>query len=371
VPLHGDPSPSEGTRRVKALVTGAAGFIGSHVVDRLVDDGWEVTGIDVLHPAAHAGWPPYLNRQMDFIELDVTDGDRLGHVVGRFDAVCHQAAMVGLGESFVDAPDYVRANDLGTAVLLRELARRGFNGPLVLASSMAVYGEGAYRCDEHGSIAATSRRREDLARGRFDPRCPSCGRDLEPEAISEDFPPSPRNVYAATKLHQEHLCYSFGLETGSRVVALRYHNVYGPRMPADTPYSGVAAVFRTSIEKGEAPRVLEDGRQLRDFIHVSDVAEANVQSLANPAAEGPLNVATGSPHSVGEMAWLLWEAAGRGSAPEINRGARVGDVRHVFGSPERLRSTLGLSASVNFARGMELFARDPLRPKGARLSYFS
>jgi dTDP-L-rhamnose 4-epimerase len=346
---------------VRVLVTGAAGFIGSHIVDRLVDDGWDVTGVDVLHPAAHAGRPPYLNPGMDFVELDVADGDRLSSL-GCFDAVCHQAAMVGLGESFDDAPDYVRANDLGTAILLRALARARFSGPFVLASSMAVYGEGAYRCSDHGSVRAAPRRREDLAQGMFDPRCPSCGRATEPEAITEEFATSPRNVYAATKLHQEHLCYSFGLETGVRVVALRYHNVYGPRMPMDTPYSGVAAVFRTAIEKGESPKVFEDGRQLRDFIHVSDVAEANVQALLNHAARGPLNVATGVPNSVGEMAKLLWRASGgEGPAPEITGGARVGDGRHVFASPERLEATLGLSASIEFARGMELFARDPLR----------
>lgn len=347
---------------MKVLVTGAAGFIGSHVADLFVENGWEVLGIDILHPAAHRDVPVYLNPQMDFVRVDLADDGRVSRLAKQVDAVCHQAAMVGLGESFDDAPDYVRANDLGTAVLLRALFRAGFSGRFVLASSMAVYGEGAYRCLDHGIVRPLHRREEDLVHGLFDPLCPSCGRGLAPVAITEEFAPDPRNVYASTKLHQEHLCFSFGRETGAGIVALRYHNVYGPRMPADTPYSGVAAAFRTAIEKGQAPEVFEDGRQLRDFIHVRDVAEANLSALSHHTVQGPFNIATGTPHSVGEMALRLWEAdPGGGPAPEITGRFRAGDVRHVFASSEKANEAFGFSAGIDFRRGMELFAGDALR----------
>ena len=352
---------------MRVLVTGAAGFIGSHLSEALLDRGWDVLGIDSLHPMAHRGVPPYIDPRMEFEELDINDAERIEVLVRDADAVCHQAAMVGLGKSFDDAPDYVGVNDLGTAVLLRSLYRADLRGPLVLASSMAVYGEGAYRCPVDGTVRPAPRRRADLEEGRFEPRCDSCGRKLTAFAITETFPPDPRNVYAATKLHQEHLCSSFGRETGVRVVALRYHNVYGPRMPADSPYSGVAAVFRSAVEAGAAPKVFEDGGQLRDFIHVTDVAEANVLALSVPGARGAYNVATGHPRSVGEMAQSLWAArAGDGPPPEVTGSYRAGDVRHVFASPARASDDLGFTATVGFEQGMEMFASEGLR--GPQLS---
>lgn len=348
---------------MRILVTGSAGFIGSHVVDLLVAEGCDVVGVDVLHPSTHNGEPDHLNQAMDFACVDLTDERELGGLVANVDTVCHQAAMVGLGKSFDDAPDYVRANDLGTASLLRALYRKGFSGRFVLASSMAVYGEGAFRCPAHELVHPAPRREEDLARGMFEPRCPRCLGELEPVAITEAFAPDPRNVYAATKLHQEHLCFSFGRETRSSVIALRYHNVYGPRMPEDTPYSGVAALFRSALANGRAPQVFEDGRQLRDFIHVRDVAEANLLAVtADRTVEGTFNIATGKPHSVGDMAWVLWEATGRVTpSPQITGGFRAGDVRHVFASPERARHALGFSASIEFRRGVEAFSIDSLR----------
>ena len=269
--------------------------------------------------------------------------------------------MVGLGTTFADVTDYVAHNDLGTAVLLRELAAARFAGRLVLAGSMVVYGEGRYACAEHGCVAPGPRRAEDLAAGAFEPPCPVCRRPLAPEPVPEDAPADPRNVYAATKLHQEHLCAAFARETGAAVTALRYHNVYGPRMPRDTPYAGVAARFRSALERGEAPQVFEDGRQLRDFVHVRDVARANLLALtAGPPVSGPVNIASGTPRTVGEMAAAL-AAAMDGPAAEITGRHRLGDVRHVFASTERARTTLGFSAEVGFHDGMRELARAPLR----------
>ncbi|HEY6695208.1 MAG TPA: NAD-dependent epimerase/dehydratase family protein, partial [Solirubrobacteraceae bacterium] len=261
------------------LVTGGAGFIGSHVVDALLDDGHVVRVLDTLLPAAHRERPDYLDPRADWIEGDVRDPETSARAVRGVAAVSHQAAMVGLGTDIGDIADYVAHNDLGTAVLLRALARHGFAGRLVLASSMVVYGEGRYACPEHGVVRPPPRAPAALNAGRFEPPCPICGAPLEPQAVPENAPADPRNVYAATKVAQEHLCAAFARETGASYTALRYHNVYGPRMPRDTPYAGVASIFRSALAAGGAPRVFEDGGQRRDFVHVRDVARANVLAL--------------------------------------------------------------------------------------------
>jgi dTDP-L-rhamnose 4-epimerase len=231
----------------------------------------------------------------------------------------------------------------------------------VLASSMVVYGEGAYRCAEHGPARPGPRPAARLAAGRFEPPCPSCGADLEPVAVTEDAPLDPRNVYAATKLHQEHLAAACALAGGPPVTALRYHNVYGPRMPRDTPYAGVAAIFRSALAAGQPPRVLEDGGQWRDFVHVTDVARANLAALTAPEpVPGAFNVASGQPHTVGELATTLAAAVG-GPAPRIVGGWRPGDVRHVVASPALAAARLGFRARVGFAEGMAEFADAELR----------
>ncbi len=260
----------------RVLVTGGAGFIGSHVVDALVARGDDVRILDVLRPTAHASRPDDVRCAADVVVGDVRDGGTIAAALEGVDHVCHQAAMVGLGSDIGDIADYAAHNDLGTAVLLRELARVRLRGRLVLASSMVVYGEGRYACAEHGLVRPGPRERDDLVAGRFEPVCPACGAPLAPLSVPEDAPADPRNVYAATKLHQEHLAAAFSRETGVPVTALRYHNVYGPRMPRDTPYAGVASIFAGALAGGRAPRVFEDGGQMRDFVHVRDVARAEL-----------------------------------------------------------------------------------------------
>src|SRR5581483_4819281 len=181
------------------------------------------------------------------IRGDVRDRDAVERALRGVDAVCHQAAKVGLETTFADAAEYVSSNDYGTAVLLGELAARGFEGRVVLASSMVVYGEGRYTCAVDGVVRPAPRALADLDAGRFEPRCPACGGELGPAPIPEDAPVDPRNVYAATKLHQEHLVFAFARQTGVPVTALRYHNVFGPGMPRDTPYAGVAAIFASAL----------------------------------------------------------------------------------------------------------------------------
>ncbi|MFI6930903.1 NAD-dependent epimerase/dehydratase family protein [Streptomyces sp. NPDC050287] len=331
---------------MRVLVTGGAGFIGSHVVEALEADGHEGVVYDVRAD------PP----------SDVRDPAAVRRALRGVDAVCHQAAMVGLGAGFADAAEYVSRNDLGTAVLLTAMADAGVRR-LVLAGSMVVYGEGRYDCPRHGVVRPGPRAVADLDAGRYEPTCPRCGAQLSPGLVAEDAPVDPRNVYATTKLAQEHLAAAWARATGGSAVSLRYHNVYGPGMPRDTPYAGVASFFRSSLARGEAPRVYEDGRQRRDFVHVRDVAAANLTALVAPAREGTLtayNTGSGEPHTVGEMARALAGAHG-GPEPVVTGEYRLGDVRHITADSARLRAELGWKARVGFAEGMREFARAGLR----------
>lgn len=367
---------------MRILLTGAAGFIGSHLADLLVDEGHEVVALDALLPQAHGGEPPVWVDRHDLVRGDVRDGDLLDRLLPGVDVVCHQAAMVGHGLDPSDAPAYAGHNDYGTAVLLAAMYRGGVTR-LVLASSMVVYGEGRYACAEHDTVRPAPRRRDDLAAGRYDPRCPYCGGTLSCQRVPEDARLEPRSTYAASKLAQEHLAAAWARQTGGQGWALRYHNVYGPRMPRDTPYAGVASIFRSELAGGRPPRVLEDGHQRRDFVHVTDVARANLRALVTGAPAGgteqsaggtelppggpellsgmvPVNVCSGEPRTVGELARTLATAMG-GPPPLVVGGARAEDVRHVVADPGRAARLLGFTAQVGFAEGVAAFATAPLR----------
>ncbi len=360
--------PVTGGAPVRVIVTGGAGFVGSHLVDRLCDSGHEVLVVDNLDPAAHDGRPEWVHPGARYFWQDIRDTGLWTRLLDGTDAVSHQAAKVGLGVDLGDIRDYVSANDDGTASMLWAMHRTGWRGRLVLASSMVVYGEGAYACTAHGPVRPAPRRVADLEAGAFEPRCPHCGSALEPGLVAETARTDPRNVYAATKLHQEHLCAAWGREHDAPVCALRYHNVYGPRMPRDTPYAGVASVFRSQLAGGGAPQVFEDGGQRRDFVHVEDVARANVAALTvDRGHDGPLNVASGMPRTLLDMARVLSAADGRGVEPEVTGRFRLGDVRHVVADPAAARTAIGFTAAVTPEEGLARFATDVLRrPPAAR-----
>ena len=340
-------------------MTGGAGFVGAAVVAALLDDGHEVRVVDSLAPDLHPrGWPEHLDDRAERVVGDVRDLP--AGVLDGVDVVSHQAAVVGLGVDLQDLPHYVSINSLGTAELLAALGRAGV-GRLVLASSMVVYGEGRYACPEHGRVAPGPRHEQALQAGHFEPPCPVCGQALAWAVVPEDAPLDPRSTYAATKVAQEHLAASWARLSGGSAVALRYHNVYGPWMPKDTPYAGVASLWRSALARGERPRVFEDGAQQRDFVHVTDVARANALALdaGEAGALTAVNVASGRPVTVLDVATAL--SAGSDLEPVVTGEYRLGDVRHVVASPERAREVLGFSAAVLPSEGLVAFGRAPLR----------
>ena len=317
----------------RVLLTGASGFIGAQIAEQLTARGDDVVSVDALIPQAHgtaAEVAPDVHR------LDVRAAREWAELLDGVDVVCHQAAMVGAGVTVADLPLYAGHNDLGTAALLAAMHERGVDA-LVLASSMVVYGEGRYSCTQHGEQQPPARSRASLGAGDFENHCPHCDRALTWELVPEDARLDPRSSYAASKLAQEHYTLAWARQAPARAIGLRYHNVYGPGMPRDTPYSGVAAIFRSSLEAGEAPRVFEDGGQMRDFVHVHDVARANVISidavLERPAESwAAYNVCSGQPVPILQVAQLLSEESG-GPPPQVTGDYRPGDVRHVVASP--------------------------------------
>lgn len=346
---------AEEVRALRVAVTGGGGFIGSHLVERLLDTGHDVLVVDRAPASRFPG--------ARLIEADLRDPGVASAAVDGAETVFHLAARVGLGLSFSDAPSYVEDNDLATSQLLAALAARGFAGRLVLSSSMVVYGEGRYSCPDHGEVAAPARPLEALTAGHFEPGCPLCGRELRWETVPETARLDPRSVYAASKVAQEHLCSIWARETGASVVALRYHNVYGRRLPLDTPYAGVAALFRDRLRSGLAPLVFEDGAQMRDFVHVSDVVAANLAAAAHQPDSGfeAFNVCSGTPVSILDVARALADAFGpQAPQPIVTGRFRAGDVRHVVASPARAAAALGFRATVGLTEGMADLAGEPV-----------
>jgi dTDP-L-rhamnose 4-epimerase len=335
------------------LLTGGAGFIGRHVLNELRARRHTVRVLDSWRPDVHKIQKPLPGA--DSIAADVRDANAVDRALDGIEAVVHLAAKVGLGVDVGDMPDYAGSNDEGTAILLARMAKAGIRR-LTLASSMVVYGEGLGLCSEHGPVMPAPRVETALAAGQFEPPCPHCGQPLGPALVDEGARLDPRNAYATSKLAQEHYASNWARSVGGSVAALRYHNVYGPGMPQNTPYAGVAAIFTSALRRGEAPKVYEDGRQRRDFVHVRDVAAATVTACERHAdGVRAFNVGSGTARTVGEMASALAEAL-KGKKPVVTGQYRLGDVRHITADSSRLRNELGWRPNVDFNDGMNELA---------------
>ena len=343
---------------MRVLLTGGAGFIGQHTLAALLARGHGVRVMDSLRADVHHGRPFAPPPGVELHVADVRDAAACDAALVGIDAVIHLAAKVGLGVDVQDLPDYAASNDVGAAMLFAAMARAGI-GRLTLASSMVAYGEGLAICAQHGPVPPAPRLEASLKAGDFEPPCPHCGQRLTTQLVSEDTPLDPRNAYASSKVAQEFYAANWTRATGGSAAMMRYHNVYGPGMPRDTPYAGVAAIFTSALRRGEAPRVFEDGGQRRDFIHVRDIAAATVDACEkHDSGVAAFNVGSGTPRTVGEMAQALAQAL-QGPSPVVTGGYRLGDVRHITADSARIRAVLGWRPEVAFADGMAELAHAP------------
>jgi dTDP-L-rhamnose 4-epimerase len=340
---------------LKVLVTGGAGFIGSHLVDALLAEGHAVRVLDDLEPQIHGGdgWPAYLNSQSERMRGDVRDPDAVRRALDGVEVVFHQAAAVGVGQSMYEIARYVSLNSLGAAVLLEEIARARRVERMVVASSMSIYGEGLY-VDADGNPAHPQLRSDAQLQRRDWELCDARGRALRPLPTPETKPIQPTSVYAVTKRDHEELFLSVGAAYGIPTVALRYFNVYGSRQALSNPYTGVAAIFSARLLNRKPPLVTEDGLQSRDFVHVSDIARANLLALRCEAAGGRVyNVGTGRPTTVRRIGELLAARLGLEIQPEITGRFRAGDIRHCIADISRARAELGFEPRVALEDGID------------------
>ena len=342
--------------KANVLVTGGAGFIGSHLVDALVDRGHRVRVLDALVSQVHGedAAPTYLNSAAEFIQADICDRNSVAAALEDIDVVFHEAAEVGVGQSMYEIERYVRANDLGTAVLLEAiLARKSQIKKLVVASSMSIYGEGSYTCETCGPVAPQLRPSSQLLERRWEVECPTCGKQLSAALTTEEKPLFPTSVYAVTKQDQEQFCLAVGRSYGIPTVALRYFNVYGTRQALSNPYTGVCAIFSARLLNGNRPLIFEDGEQSRDFVHVSDIVQANLLALETDAADyQAINVGTGIATSVRTVSHLLAQGLNLDIEPEIVAKYREGDIRHCVANISKAKSLLGYEPRVTLERGI-------------------
>jgi dTDP-L-rhamnose 4-epimerase len=339
---------------MRTLVTGGAGFIGTHLVRALVERGDEVVVLDSLEPQVHGDSAPDLPAGVELIVGDVGDRELATRALAGAERVVHLAAAVGVGQSMYEIARYTELNTMATARFLEYVvAQRPMPVRLVVASSMSIYGEGEYICEEHGRVAPGPRPEEQLLARAWETACPSCGRELRPVGTSETKPLIPTSIYAINKRDHEEMCLVTGAAYGIPAVALRFFNVYGPGQALSNPYTGVAAIFASRLLNGRPPVIFEDGEQSRDFTHVSDIVQGILLALESEAAVGhAVNLGTGRPTSVAEVAQVISAGMGLEIEPVRNEQYRAGDIRHCFADPARARELLGFQAATTFENGM-------------------
>lgn len=343
----------------RVLITGGAGFIGSHVTDLLLEKGYEVTILDSLEEQVHGPGhkpPNYLSKNAELIIGDILDRSKLSELLAQSDVVIHLAAMVGVGQSMYQIDRYVNVNTRGTALLLDILVNESTPiKKLIVASSMSVYGEGKYTCSKCGTFWYPSQRQpETLSLKKWDHVCPKCGITLNHVPTDEEAILKPTSIYALSKRDQEEMCLVTGRAYKIPTVALRFFNVYGPRQALSNPYTGVCAIFSSRILNNRPPFIFEDGKQLRDFVHVRDVANACALALERSEADYlPVNVGTGMSISVSDIASTLIELYGEDLKPVISREFRAGDIRHCYPDISRARDLLGFKPKIQLKEGLD------------------
>ncbi len=341
---------------MKILVTGGCGFIGSHLVDRLIEEGCKVTAYDLLEPQVHGNKKPeFLNKNAEYIFADIRDQGKLKKSLKNTDIVFHQASQVGVGQSMYQIRKYVEHNSAGTAVLLDTIVNsKNKVKKVIAASSMSIYGEGAYECEDCGKVYPLLRPESQLRERQWNMRCPACQREVSSKPTAEDKPLFPTSIYATTKRSQEEMCLETGLAYKIPTVALRYFNVYGPRQSLNNPYTGVAAIFLSRVKNDKPPLIFEDGRQSRDFIYVSDIVEANLLAMKNSTADyNFFNVGTGSPQSILNIAETIISLYGKDLRPCVLNKFRAGDIRHCYADIAKIKNKLNFEPFVSFKEGMQ------------------
>jgi len=339
----------------RVLVTGGAGFVGSHTVDALIRAGHEVRVFDNLANQVHSGDKPgYLARAAEFQQGDMRNIEALRRAIRDVDVVFHLAAAVGVGQSMYDIARYMEVNTQGTANLLQVLLDNKLRlEKLVVASSMSIYGEGQYCCQEHGAIAPPPRTTHQLKEKEWEVSCPLCGHPLHPAPTAESKSLQCTSIYALSKKDQEEMSLLFGRTYGISVVALRYFNIYGTRQALSNPYTGVAAIFGARLLNNNAPMIYEDGEQLRDFVSVHDVVQANLLAMNGRAVDGlAINIGTGQPISVHGVARVLANELGKKVPPELTGKYRAGDIRHCYADIALARKALGYEPRFQFQDGV-------------------
>jgi dTDP-L-rhamnose 4-epimerase len=346
---------------MKVLVTGGAGFIGSHIVDALIKLGYEVTIYDNLYPQVHGHTdapPSYLNPDAEFIKADMRDKDKLSKVLKGVDIIFHEAAVVGVGQSMYEIYRYVENNVQGTANLLDIIVnQKNKIQKIIVASSMSVYGEGTYQCKQCGVVYPNLRSHEQLQNRDWEQKCPKCSMSVKPIPTNEDKPIFPTSIYSITKRDQEDLCLTVCRAYRIPCVALRYFNIYGPRQSISNPYTGVLAIFLSRIKNKKPLVVFEDGLQTRDFIHVSDVVKANLLSLRDEANYEIFNVGTGKATNLLEIISFFTEVINIKIKPRLTNKYRQGDIRHCFADTSKIRDKLGFMPSLELKEGIKDLCR--------------
>jgi len=343
----------------KILVTGGAGFIGSFLVDALLERGHAVRVYDALVPQVHGpeqAVPTYLNPAAELVRGDVRDRAALAEALRGMDVIYHLAAAVGVGQSMYQIQYYTEANTLGGAVLLDLLANTKHGArKVIVASSMSIYGEGKYECPDCGAVYPRLRTEVQLKAREWEMKCPHCGRDVQPAPTDEEKPLYPTSIYAVTKRDHEEMFLCTGLAYGIPAVALRFFNTYGPRQALSNPYTGVMAIFSGRLLNRQPPVIYEDGQQSRDFIHVHDIVQGLLLAMDRPEADNQVfNLGTGRPTSVGQVAEMLSQRLTGGEVgPELRQQYRAGDIRHCYADLTKARRLLGFEPQISLEDGLE------------------